>query len=338
MGQPDFPVQEKVWRLSVETTVLLTCPVCDYPRCQRWRTLEDRFFQVTSEFFVLYYCSSCGLRFQKESSIVDRIADFYPSNYWWNPESDPWGLEKRYREWVIRQDQLRFLLSVVPNETGCRLLDIGCGGGTFLKLAEEAGFQVQGLESSRQAGRVANGIIPGRVFVGNEQDLIKSGAKFQVLTLFHVLEHLPQPFRYLKQISKLLTNGGGLVVQVPNCNSLQARILGHRWYGFDCPRHINNFTSYGLMHLLGRCGYRIRRVRHFSLRDNGAALVSSLVPGLDPMSQRVRLFRHFRKVRTLGLLVRELAYLGLLILSQPFALLEAALGRGGTVTIYATRD
>ena len=322
--------------MSVAADTFLSCPVCRFPRCRFWRRVEDRFFQVTRETFPLFACSNCGLRFQRASDVADRLPDFYPPGYWWGPEGDPRGLEARYREWVLRRDQLRFLLSVAPPGDGRRLLDIGCGSGTFLKLAREAGFRVQGLEASPEAAKAAAKILPGRVVVGDERDLVRSGARFDVVSLFHVLEHLLRPVDYLRRIRRLLAEGGGLVVQVPNSHSLQAALLGSRWYGLDCPRHVHNFTAGALLHLLYRSGFRVRRVRHFSLRDNAAALVSSLFPALDPMSRKVRLLRETGKLRSLGLTVREAVYFGLLILAQPLAAAEAALGRGATITVYAT--
>lgn len=316
----------------------LSCPVCRFPRCRFWRRLEDRFFRVAREAFPLYRCSECGLRFQRASEVADRIPGFYPPGYWWDPAGDLRGVEGLYREWVLRRDQLRFVLSVAPPGNGRRLLDIGCGSGSFLKLAREAGFRVQGLEASPEAGEAAETILPGRVVVGDERELIRSGATFHVLTLFHVLEHLPRPLDYLRRIRRLLAEDGGLVVQVPNSHSIQAALLGSRWYGLDCPRHIHNFTARALIELLRRAGFRVRRVRHFSLRDNAAALVSSLFPFLDPMSQKVRLLRETKRARSLGLSVREAAYFGLLILAQPLAAAEAALERGATVTVYATAE
>jgi len=119
---------------------------------------------------------------------------------------------------------------------------------------------------------------------------------------------------------------------------LQARILGRFWYGLDCPRHVCNYSLFSILYLLGKAGYRIRRVRHFSLRDNAAAMVSSLFPWLDPMSQKVERVRKGRSSHSAALLLKEFAYLGLLLCAQPLAAFEAALGRGGTVTVYATLD
>ena len=316
----------------------MKCPICEYPSCTRHYQMVDRFFRASTDRFPLYRCSSCGLLFLDEETVIERIPEFYPPGYWWEGEGDVWGLEQRYREWMVRNDQLRFLLSVVPEPRNCRLLDVGCGGGTFLKLASQVGFEVFGLEQSPEAVRISREHLSDRVLQGSEEELISRGEQFDLITLFHVLEHLPSPFAYLKNLKKLLKKPAGLVIQAPNSRSLQAKIFGSRWYGLDCPRHLYNYTSFSLLHLLGRAGFRIHRVRHFSLRDNAAACVSSLFPGLDPMSQKVHRRSKSGKGPSSGLVLKEAMYLALLVLTQPFALMEAGLGRGGTITVYATLD
>ena len=316
----------------------MKCPICEYPSCTRHYQMVDRFFRASTDRFPLYRCSSCGLLFLDEETVIERIPEFYPPGYWWEGEGDVWGLEQRYREWMVRNDQLRFLLSVVPEPRNCRLLDVGCGGGTFLKLASQVGFEVFGLEQSPEAVRISREHLSDRVLQGSEEELISRGEQFDLITLFHVLEHLPSPFAYLKNLKKLLKKPAGLVIQAPNSRSLQAKIFGSRWYGLDCPRHLYNYTSFSLLHLLGRAGFRIHRVRHFSLRDNAAACVSSLFPGLDPMSQKVHRRSKSGKGPSSGLVLKEAIYLALLVLTQPFALMEAGLGRGGTITVYATLD
>ena len=314
------------------------CPICEYPRARFRYRMRDRFFEVSSDEFLLYHCSSCGLLFQDEGRIKDRIHGFYPSGYWWEASGRLSQLEGTYREWVVRRDQLRFLVSVEPSSDRRRLLDIGCGGGTFVKLANREGFEAFGLEQSQEAACIADRQSPGKIFQGFEQDLIAAGEKFDILTLFHSLEHMTDPFRYLKKLRNLLREEGTLIVQVPNVQSLQARFFGSRWYGLDCPRHVYNYSTFSLLHVLGRAGYRIQQVRHFSLRDNSAAFVSSLFPFLDPMSQRVKLLRSKGQVDSWGLWFKRSVYVALLVLAQPFALLEAGVGRGGTVTVCATID
>ncbi len=323
----------------------MQCPVCEYPDTRPKYRLEDRFFSAAQGRFGLNYCASCRLLFQPETpELLASLESFYPSGYWWKEEGGLGRWERRYREWVVRHDHVGWLKSVFQSPQGTRLLDIGCGGGGFVKMAREVGFDAFGLERSPEAAALAEQAAPGHIFTGTEEALAERSEVFDALTLFHVLEHVPEPFRYLKRLRKLLRPSGMIFVQVPNRESLQARLFGARWYGLDCPRHLYNFSMFSVLHLLGRAGYRILSVQHYSLRDNAAAFVSSLFPRLDPMSRRVRqrargggASRNGLSV-TAGQILGGAVYFPLVLLAQPFALLEAKLGRGGTIKICASLD
>ena len=314
----------------------MECPVCEYPRSRVRCELEDRFFRTVDESFPLFECGSCGLLFQDPEVIAARLAEFYPEGYWWNESGPLAPLETGYREFVLKRDQVRFVSSLVAEPKNYRLLDIGCGSGAFVKLSREVGFDASGVDSSQ--GAVTAGIEAGvkQLVCATEQDLRAAGEQYDIVTLFHTLEHVLEPFQYLKRVRELLKKPGSLIVQVPNRESYQARVYGTRWYGLDCPRHVCNYTRHSLLYLLGRCGFRIQKIRHFSLRDNAAAIVSSAFPGLDPMSGKVRALRDCRKDGSLFSIAKEAAYFGLVLSAQPLALLEAALHRGGTVTVHAT--
>jgi len=314
----------------------MECPVCDFSPSESQYQLPDRLLGDSAELFQLYRCPNCGSVFQSMEGIRDRISQFYPEGYWWDDSGGLSRLERIYREAVVRLDHLRFLKSVFPSPDNRRLLDIGCGSAVFLKLAKEAGFDAFGLDFSEQAARLAAQEVPERVFCGTVEDLIEASEFFDILVLLHTLEHVLDPFQYLKKIRKMVRRPGGLIIQVPNVGSYQASVLGSRWYGLDCPRHLCNFTQYSLLHLLGRCGFRIERVRHFSLRDNAAAMVSSLLPGLDPIAQRIRTRGQPTKLRKVSLAVSESFYFALVLAIQPLAWMESKLGRGGTLTVYAT--
>ncbi len=316
----------------------MICPVCEHPDCRQLWALGDRFFGTTEETFPLFECTGCGLLFQDASAVLSRLPSFYPEGYWWRPGTGIGAqFERRYREWMVKHDHVRTIRHWFPASNAFSLLDIGCGTGLFVSLAGREGFQAAGLESSPEAVRVAHDGGVDSVTCGDENLLIEQGRQFDLITLFHVLEHVPEPFKYLRRIQKLLRKPGHLVVQVPNRSSYQARLFGRRWYGLDCPRHLNNFTEYALLAVLGRAGFRIRRVRRYSLRDNAAAMVSSLVPALDPMSSRI--LARARNGRDPSLqLLRGGVYFGLVQFAQPLAWLEAKLGRGGTIMVHATWD
>lgn len=316
----------------------LPCPVCENPSAALRCHLTDRVFRTTSERVPLYECHGCGLLFLDPGRLEKSLAEYYPPGYWWDEGGRTAVLEGAYRKWMVARDHLRFVSSSVPSPAGTRLLDIGCGSGLFVRLAAAAGFDAFGLETSHEAVAAARRMGVSGVIEGTEESLIESGETYDLITLFHTLEHIPEPFRYLRRIQKLLKKPGLLVVQVPNRASFQARLFGWRWYGLDCPRHVCNYSTYAVLYLLGRCGFRIRRVRHFSLRDNAAAMVSSAVPRLDPTARRVNRMRRGLAPRRWYDPLLLGVYSGLFAAAQPLAWLEAKLGRGGSVMVLASWD
>jgi SAM-dependent methyltransferase len=156
---------------------------------------------------------------------------------------------------------------------------------------------------------------------------------FACISMFHVLEHLPDPRVFLTAAHELLTTEGRLVVQVPNAASWQCRLLGPAWNGMDVPRHLFDFRARDLEKLLACCGFEVARRKYFSLRDNPAGLASSLAPALDPMARRVRARKEGPKTR----LALDLAYFALVLASLPFAIAEASCGAGSTVMIEARK-
>ena len=156
---------------------------------------------------------------------------------------------------------------------------------------------------------------------------------FDFITMFHVLEHVSQPRQALEYARDLLQPDGRLILQVPNAASLQARTFGARWYGLDVPRHLINFTPRSLGLLLDQAGFSWQMVSRFSLRDNPAAIASSLAIRLDPIGRRGR--GKGANAMVEGAL--ELIYLGLFLLALPPAWMESALGRGGTIWVLARR-
>ena len=128
----------------------MKCPICECPRVEFRYRMEDRFFEVSSEEFFLYQCNSCGLLFQDEKSVSKVIPSLYPSGYWWEASGKLALLEATYREWVVRRDQLSFVISAGPPSSRGRLLDIGCGDGTlmeYLKVNQQN--DVRGLEPEK---------------------------------------------------------------------------------------------------------------------------------------------------------------------------------------------
>jgi SAM-dependent methyltransferase len=213
------------------------------------------------------------------------------------------------------------------------VLDIGCGGGSFLSAMKRRGHDVVGMDNSPRAAAIARrrhgvpaacGRLPAPPFQAHS---------FAAVTLFHVLEHLPDPMASLLALWELPARGGKLVVQVPNASCWQLLLLGEKWSGLDVPRHLINYREEDLTGLLDACGFEVRRSKFFSLRDNPAGLATSLCPQLEPVARRVRKVQESKG----GRLLRDLLYFGLVVAAVPFTLLEAAAAAGSTVMVEAVR-
>jgi SAM-dependent methyltransferase len=242
-------------------------------------------------------------------------------------------MAEAYRRLVLR-DHVRFVAQALAG-TRARgwLLDVGCGGGLFLGMMRERGYSVVGLDFSREAAAMAWKRQQAPAVCGDLTNAPLRAGSFAGITMFHVLEHLPDPRAYLTAARELLEPDGRLVVQVPNAASWQFRLLGCRWSGVDVPRHLFDFRARDVEKLLEDCGMAVVRRKYFSLRDNPAGLASSVAPALDPMARRVRRLPESSGAR----LAKDLAYLALAAAALPFALAEAACGAGSTVMIEARK-
>jgi SAM-dependent methyltransferase len=319
----------------------MNCPVClSYGTALQLFTGRDVLFETTPRTFALSGCGSCRSLFIDPLPSEEELADFYPSRYWWTPSPGPLSrLERIYRRIVLR-DHLAFIMRASQNladhHRPVRLLDVGCGGATLLGALEKKGFEVLGFDRSLEAAALAKADHGVEVVTGARlQDANFPNADFDVVTLFHVMEHVPDPRDVLAEVRRILRAGGRMVLQVPNVESWQSRLFGVRWYGLDVPRHVINYSSRAMHRLLSDSGFRVRRSRHFNLRDNAPALASSLLPSLDPGSRRVRLNRKGESgVVEWG---KHTLYLATVISVLPFAVAESLAGFGATVMIEAEK-
>ena len=315
----------------------MSCPVCLNPVTAPALVGTDFLFESTSKTFTLYSCEACRCLFLYPMPDSREIERFYPADYWWNARRSG-GLKKL--ESVYRKLALHDHIAFITKAAGVRgvdVLDVGCGSGTLLGLLKQRGFRVNGLDFSPEAAAIAKAENGVDVAVGSLEEAHFPAESFDVVTLFHVMEHVTNPRRVLAEVSRLLKPNGVAILQVPNIESWQFKIFGARWYGLDIPRHVIDYSRNSMLKLLADSGFVVTRVRHFNLRDNAPALVSSVFPSLDPVSRSVRhRKRNIRESRPVEW-VRHLAYLLLVTCAYPVVLLESAFGRGATVMIEAKK-
>jgi 2-polyprenyl-3-methyl-5-hydroxy-6-metoxy-1,4-benzoquinol methylase len=318
----------------------MSCPVCLNPVTAPALTGSDLLFESTAKHFTLYTCGSCRCLFLNPMPGDEEIAGFYPTQYWWSSAKSGNGtlkkLEAIYRKLALR-DHIQFIMRATEDRSGVELLDVGCGSGTLLGLLKTRGIRPTGVDFSSEAAQVAEKENGVRVVVGSLAEAGFPNESFDIVTLFHVMEHVTNPRAVLAEVSRILKADGTVILQVPNIDSWQFKAFGARWYGLDIPRHVIDYSRNSILNLLAASGFVTRRIRHFNLRDNAPALVSSLVPSLDPVSRAVRHRKHGVRESVPVAWLKHLVYLTLVVFAYPFALLESAAGRGATVMIEARK-
>lgn len=135
------------------------------------------------------------------------------------------------------------------------ILDVGCGDGSLLKFLKELGWETYGIELQGSASRYAREVLGINVFSGRLEEANYPEESFDIITLLHVLEHLPDPSAILRRSHTLLRKNGLLLIEVPNFGSFEAHIFRSKWVGISAPLHLYHFTPSTLQMILRRCGY-----------------------------------------------------------------------------------
>lgn len=315
------------------------CPACGATEMCVLFAATDRLYATTGRLFQIVECKQCRLIRLHPQPMPQELRDYYPADYWIEPEATVTDrLAKFYRRLVLR-DHLHFAERAIrESEAQGIVLDVGCGSGVFLNmLAERAGGterrRVVGLDFALDAATAAwtHSGVPAICATLSKAPFAPGSCA--AITMFHVLEHLYDPASYLYAARELLAPEGRLIVQVPNAASWQFLLFGERWKELEVPRHLVHFRRQDLEALLDHCGFEILRSKHFSLRDNPQGMAVSLAPLLDPTGRRLRRIVESPRLR----LAKDLAFFALVAACLPFTLLEAACHAGSTVMIEARK-
>lgn len=157
-------------------------------------------------------------------------------------------------------------------EEGGRALDLGCGSGAYLLLLKNIGWEVIGVDIGDNVAReVKEAKIT--IFTGELNNLQLETNSFNVITMWHVLEHLHSPMETLQEIYHLLTDNGSLFIEVPNNASIVTKIFRSNWFAWDLPRHLCHFSPLSLSRLLKRAGFKVAKIRHLSMNYVGKSTV-----------------------------------------------------------------
>jgi SAM-dependent methyltransferase len=317
------------------TGIARLCPSCTASAARLLLTTETR--TETGIPYQVVTCAACGLRYTRPLPTELELTRLYCGEYYGEgqPRLLSWDTIRAALHRGVLQQRRRALLGRPPG----RILDVGCGDGDFLAGLKRRGWQVSGIEFSDAAAALsrAKGID---IFQGDLASARFPNGSFDVVTFWHVLEHIPEPVPVLVEARRILRDDGLLVVEVPDSASLTFRLCRQHWFPLDVPRHLQHFTPATLNALLERVGFA--PVRRQSLHPTDFLLsFMSFMNRLGVLGRRggahyfVSDFRRAGRVGKAGFLALGLP-IGLL--SAPYSLLNTLLtGSNETLTITARK-
>ncbi|RFC55865.1 class I SAM-dependent methyltransferase [Brumimicrobium aurantiacum] len=233
------------------------CPVCEESYFKDYLSVKDH--MITREEFKIVECDNCGFHFTNPIPEIDKIGEYYKSEEYISHSSNKKGvINFLYNR--VRNITLKEKVKWIKNETdGKCLLDIGSGTGHFLKVANDHGFKGTGLEPDADARDFAHKNNHVRSSDQAELYNIESNS-FDVITMWHVLEHVYDLRKDLKRIDEILKSDGRLFIAVPNMNSHDARHYKEDWAAYDVPRHLYHFQKNDISRLMLDFGFDLKKV------------------------------------------------------------------------------
>lgn len=229
------------------------CPVCGYGEHREVR--RPRYFrQPDGASFTIVECHRCGFWFTNPRPEGSDLAQYYETEDYISHTDRKEGLFDQIYH-LVRNIALRKKRKLVQNLTGenGRILDFGAGTGAFVLTMQQAGWTAVGVEPdqrAREAGEKKGVSLQSDAFFESTLE------KYDVITLWHVLEHVPDLNQKLQQFYQRLNPGGSLVLALPNHNSFDARFYKDYWAALDIPLHLSHFVQEDIRNLADKHKFR----------------------------------------------------------------------------------
>ena len=234
---------------------LKQCPVCQSQTFEVYLTVRD--YTVSQEQFKIVTCKKCGFRFTNPRPDSEAIGEYYKAESYISHTNTSKGLiSKIYQE--VRKFTLKGKLNLINRlspQKG-KLLDVGCGTGMFLNVARENGWKVNGIEPDAGARAIAE--KTNQIKISNEILSSFQQETFEVISLWHVLEHIHQLNETIEWLKARLSKDGSLIIAVPNHESKDAKIYQEQWAAYDVPRHLYHFSQNSIKELFAKHGFVLK--------------------------------------------------------------------------------
>lgn len=236
----------------------VACYVCDSADATAFLAAEDDLTGRPGTFTIVR-CASCGLAYQSPRLTLAHIKPYYDDNYIAHQPRARWGALGPIVIWAmgaVDRAKLRIVRRYVDLARSSSVLDVGCGTGTFLALVRtETDAAVAGVDFVDLSARETMRGIEFHHGVFYEQEV--GDHRFDLITMWHFLEHDYDPLRSLRHARRSLAPGGRIIIEVPRLDSLSFRLFGRRWPGVQAPQHTALYDKRSLVALAERAGLEV---------------------------------------------------------------------------------
>jgi ubiquinone/menaquinone biosynthesis C-methylase UbiE len=218
--------------------------------------LEVTDYSVSKENFQLFLDEELNMLVTTPQPSLEKLPSYYESeDYISHTDGKRSLFEKIYQ--VVKNKAIKSKLKLVNSQaTKGRILDIGTGTGDFLVAAKDNGWKTIGIEPNEKAKSIARN--KGVTFVENLQ-AIESNT-IDIVTMWHVLEHVPNLEEYILEFKRILKTTGTLIIAVPNFNSFDANYYGKHWAAYDVPRHLWHFSKFSIKKIFSEYQFELTQI------------------------------------------------------------------------------
>jgi 2-polyprenyl-3-methyl-5-hydroxy-6-metoxy-1,4-benzoquinol methylase len=244
------------------------CPICKSTDLRHHLITRD--YTLTNEEFTIEQCVQCGIGITNPRPEDKELGKYYQSSEYISHTGKANSIIDRIYL-IARTFTLRQKLNLIRQvSSGSNLLDYGCGTGDFAQYCKQQGFSVQGVEPSAPARAKAQ----ERGLTIKEEIAQIEHQGFDIITLWHVLEHVPDINQTLQALKSRLKADGTLVIAVPNLNSWDSTSYGKYWAGYDTPRHLWHFSQYSIKKLAAAHKLKVAETKPMVLDSFYVSLLS----------------------------------------------------------------
>ncbi len=288
---------------------------------------------ISGEDFKLIKCTHCG---SLKTTGSFQSENYYGSRYYGSEAGKFSLLIERLFQYNHKRNAFKFFNINKPRT----VLEIGCGRGYILKELKNLGSNVKGLESKDASNWILHNPDIDVIAVDDSYNWPIESNSQDLIIIWHVLEHLTEPDKALKEIYRVLSPNGVLCISIPNASSFQFSIGLGKWFHLDVPRHLYHFTEPGIIKLVQNCDLQLTKRESGEITQNLYGWIQTICNRITP--NNINLLYRFiqggtpwKSAKKKHQIVIHAAFMPIILILSCFGLIyEKLTQREGCVTYY----